>query len=397
MYMKVNEIFRYEMRVLDVKLRAYEQLGLNRSTVIKLVTCSPQLLVGEVNDAFIRVLDELKELGFDLNWIGGSLSSENKYNWNRILNALRFFREVGYNHAQMGAMLKNESALLFDGSGRQVYVVFGALFKLGLNMNEAYALVSENHQILSPKCVKNFRKALHFLFEIGMEPEDIAQILSNHMKLFSSHSLKGPKTVLRNFNYDKHSLRQTLKKDPSTFFNIAFKSNVCSTKHAAARNPNNFVDKTEFLLRIGYVENSEEMVKALKLFRGRGDQLQERFDCLVKAGLDFNAVSSMVKLAPAVLNQTKCVLEKKIEFLKNLGYPVDAIVSFPSYLCYDMNRISLRFSMYGWVRGKGVAKPMLSLSTLLACSEARFAKYFVNIHPEGPVLWESLQKSLPSS
>ncbi|KAK4420998.1 Transcription termination factor MTEF18, mitochondrial [Sesamum alatum] len=47
MYKEVNEIFRYEFGVLDRKLRVYEQLGLGRSIVIKLVTCCPLLLAGE--------------------------------------------------------------------------------------------------------------------------------------------------------------------------------------------------------------------------------------------------------------------------------------------------------------------------------------------------------------
>ncbi|KAL2252065.1 transcription termination factor MTEF18, mitochondrial [Sesamum indicum] len=398
MYKEVNEIFRYEFGVLDCKLRAYEHLGLSRSTVIKLVTCCPLLLAGEVNNAFIRVLHKLKEMGFDSNWIGSYLSSKKTYHWNRVLDTLCFLREIGYSDAQMGDLFRKDTALLFDGSGKQVYVVVGALLKLGLKMNEVYALVLKNPQILSPKCSKNFWKALHFLFEIEMEPDNIGQILSIHLKFLGSHSLKGPKTVLRNFNGDKHSLCESIKNDPSTFFNLAFKSNICNAEYVAARNPSNFVEKTEFLLRIGYVENSEEMTKALKRFRGRGDQLQERFDCLVRAGLDFNAVSSMVKQAPTALNQTKDILEKKIDCLRNyLGYPVDSIVAFPSYLCYDMERISRRFSMYAWLREKGAAKPMLSVSTLVACSDTRFVKYFVDIHPEGPAVWEKLKKALPSS
>ncbi|KAL0292563.1 UNVERIFIED_CONTAM: O-fucosyltransferase 23 [Sesamum calycinum] len=285
----------------------------------------------------------------------------------------RMYKEVneifGY---EFGVLDRKLRAYEHLGSGKQVYVVVGALLKLGLKMNEVYALVLKNPQILSPKCSKNFWKALHFLFEIEMEPDNIVQILSIHLEILGSHSLKGPKTVLRNFNGDKHSLCESIKNDPSTFFNLAFKSNICNAEYVAARNPSNFVEKTEFLLRIGYVENSEEMVKALKRFRGRGDQLQERFDCLVQAGLDFNAVSSMVKQAPTVLNQTKDILEKKIDCLRNyLGYPVDSIVAFPSYLCYDIERISRRFSMYAWLREKGAAKPMLSVSTLVACSDAR--------------------------
>ncbi|GFP84192.1 hypothetical protein PHJA_000562900 [Phtheirospermum japonicum] len=399
MYLEVNELFRYEIGVLDTKLRAYENLGLSRSTVIKLVTCSPLLLVGEVNIAFATVLEKLKELGLNRNWIAGYVSSKNTYNWNRILDTLCFLREVGYDDSEMGVLLRKDTALLFHGSGKDVYAVVGALLKLGLNMNEVYGVVSKNPQILSPKFAKNFWKALHFLFEIGMDVENTAKILSTHMRFFDSHSLKGPKTVLRNFNGCKHSLCEAIKDDPLAFFNLAFKSNSNSSiEYADARNPNHFVQKQEFLQRIGYIENSEEMLKALKRFRGRGDQLQERFDCLVGAGLDFSTVSGMVKQAPTVLNQTKEILGKKIECLKSyLGYPVESIVGFPSYLCYDMERISVRFSMYKWLRDKGAAKPMISVSTLLACSDARFVKYFVGVHPEGPAAWEDFKKLLSSS
>ncbi|XP_047946450.1 transcription termination factor MTEF18, mitochondrial-like [Salvia hispanica] len=397
LFKEVNEIFRYEYGVLNMKLRAYEQLGLRRSNVIKLVSCSPQLLAGEVDNAFVRVLGRMKELGFDSNWIVGHLSSKNTYNWNRMLETLCFLQELGFSDVQMEALFREDAALLFAGCGKQVDIVVALLVKLGLKVEEVLDLVVKNPQILSPKCAKNFSKALAILLEIGTKPEITVQILLSHMEVLASHSLKGLKTVLKDFNSDKHSLCEALEKNPSTFFNLAFKTKKSGAEFVAARSPNNIVEKTDFLLRLGYVENSEEMVKALKQFRGRGDQLQERFDCLVGAGLDFNTVSGMVKQAPTVLNQTRDILEKKMDCLKNyLGYPVESIAGFPSYLCYDMKRISLRFSMYAWLREKGYVKPMLSVSTLLACSDARFIKYYVNIHPNGPEMWENLKRSLAS-
>ncbi|KAH6774907.1 hypothetical protein C2S52_012468 [Perilla frutescens var. hirtella] len=397
-YKDVNEIFRYEFGVLGMKLSTYEKLGLSRSTVIKVVSCSPRLLVGEFNNAFVGVIERMNALGFDSNWIGGCLSRNKTYDWNRILDTLCFLHELGFSDEQMGELFREDAALLLAGCGKQVYIVVGSLLKLGLDMKEVFALVLKNPQILSPKCAKNFCKALNLLIELGMKPENISQVLSSNMKFLASHSLKGLKTVVKDFNGDRHSLCEAIEKDPSAFFKLAFKANKCNAELVAARNPNNMLEKTDFLLRLGYVENSDEMVKALKRFRGRGDQLQERFDCLVDAGLDFNTVSSMVKQAPTVLNQTKDILEKKIDCLKkHLAYPVDSIAGFPTYLCYDMERISLRFSMYAWLREKGSAKPMLSVSTLLACSDARFLKYFVYIDPQGPAMWESLKKSLPSA
>ncbi|RVW81870.1 Transcription termination factor MTEF18, mitochondrial [Vitis vinifera] len=210
MYKEVQAIFRYELGLLGSKVRAYEGLGLSRSTVIKLVSCCPWLLVGGVNSQFVMVLKRVKGLGFESDWIGGYLSGK-------------------------------------------------------------------------------------------------------------AHTI------------GKECMIQLI-----------------------------------FLRKWDIVRSKW----------GRGDQLQERFDCLVQAGLDCNVVSNMIKQAPSVLNQTKYVIEKKIDCLRNcLGYPLQSVVAFPSYLCYDIERINLRFSMYVWLRDKGAAKSNLSLSTILACSDARFVKY----------------------
>ncbi|CAK9159954.1 unnamed protein product [Ilex paraguariensis] len=397
-FKEANEIFSYDYGVLAMKLKAYEELGLGRPTVIKLASCCPLLLIGGVNNEFAVVLEKLKGLGFGNDWIGGYLSDKRTYDWNRMLDTISFLSGVGYSETQMVILFKTNPPLLFEGSGKRIYVLVGLLLKLGFKMNEVYSLFIGSPQILSPKCAKNLLKGVYFLFEIGMETEDIAEIVSTHLLLLSSHSLKGPITVLRNFKGDRYSLSEIIKEDPLKLLSLASKSNVNAVEQLAFHNPANYSKKTTFLLRLGYIENSDEMAKALKQFRGRGDQLQERFDCLVQAGLDCNVVSNMIKQAPSVLNQTTEVLKKKIHILKTcLGYPVESIIAFPSYLCYDIGRINLRFAMYEWLRKRAAAKPMLSVSTLLACSDTRFVKYLVNIHPKGPAKWESLKKSVPSS
>ncbi|KAK2983954.1 hypothetical protein RJ640_009677 [Escallonia rubra] len=397
MYKDATAIFRYEHGVMAMKLRAYEDLGLSRSTVIKLVSCCPSLLVGGVNDKFVGVLEKLKGLGFGSDWIGRYLSYKSAYKWNRMLDTMSFLTEVGYNETQMGVLFKMNPALLLEGSGKRIYILVCRLLKLGLKMNQVYALFLKNPQALSEKFAKNLWKAVYFLFEIGMDTAVIANIVTAHMQLLGLHTLKGPRTVWQSLEVDRYTLRQIIQEDPLKLISLASK-NTKAVEQTTSRNPNRLLEKTTFLLSIGYTENSDEMAKALKKFRGRGDQLQERFDCLVRAGLDCNDVSSMIKQAPSALNQTKDVLERKIDCLRNcLGYPLESIVAFPSYLCYDMDRIIQRLSMYVWLRKRGAAKPMLSLSTLLACSDTRFVRYFVHVDPEGPAMWESLKTSLPSN
>lgn len=396
-YREAMEIFGYEFGRLNMKLKAYEDLGLSKPTVIKLVTCCPSILVGDTNKELVGVLDKLTGLGFQRDWIGGYISSRYTYNWSRMVATMTFLVEVGFSDMQIGDLIRKNPTFLLEGSGKQIYVLFGRLLKLGLKTNVVYLLLLENPEILSPKCAKNIWKALYFLFEIGMATDDIAKFVHAHIQLLASHFLKGPKTILRSFNGDRQKLLQVIRENPSKFFALASKSNVSSVEQVRAKNPGKLLEKTAFLLKLGYVENSDEMGKALKKFRGRGDQLQERFDCLVQAGLDSNVVSDMIRQAPTAINQSKDVLEKKLACLRRLGYPVVSIAAFPTYLCYDIQRINRRFNMYMWLKERGAAKPMLSLSTLLACSDARFTKYFVDIHPEGPMKWETLKSSSFSS
>ncbi|KAL9679831.1 hypothetical protein QQ045_017701 [Rhodiola kirilowii] len=181
-----------------------------------------------------------------------------------------------------------------------------------------------------------------------------------------------------------------IKKDPTKIF---VSSSTCSEDYNDyLQTPARYLEKARFLKWLGYIENSKEFVKAGKSFRGRGDQLQERFNCLVQAGLDSYTVADIIKRSPRILNQSKEVLEQKIHLLTNvIGYPLKSLVSCPAYLCYDVKKISQRFSMYLWLRDRGVAKPAMPLSTILCCSEERFVKYFVDIHEDGQAAWEKLK------
>lgn len=392
MYKEEDEIFGYDYGILALKLQAYENLGLSRPTVIKLVSCCPSLLIGGVNGEFVKVLERLKGLELESDWIGGYLSSKSTYNWNRMLDTVDFLHKVGYGEEQMRNLFKTNPALLFEGSGKKVYVLFSQFLKLGLKMNEIYSLFIHNPEILSGKCVKNLLRAVNFLLEIGLGTEDIANIISTHIQLLGSCTLKGPKTMCKELKVGRDGLCQIMKEDSLKLLSLASKSKIKISEQASSLVPSKHLEKTTFLLRLGYIENSDEMTKALKQFRGRPDQLQERFDCLVQAGLDCNTVTNIVKHAPMVLNQSREVIEKKIDCLRNyLGYPLESVVAFPAYLCYDMERISQRFSMYVWLRERGAAKPTLSLSTLLACSDARFERYFVDVHPEGPAMWKTIK------
>ncbi|XP_077209898.1 transcription termination factor MTEF18, mitochondrial-like [Tasmannia lanceolata] len=395
-YIEATESFRYEYGVLGSKLKAYEELGLSRTSIIKLVACSPCLLIGDASGEFVEVLDTLKSLGIECDWIGGHLSEKNSYDWRKILGLLHMFSKMGCSEEELGALLIRHPELLLDSSGKTTHLLIGILMKSGIPMVEIKSVFLRFPQIQVGTFVMNLRQGLTFFVKIEMEAEEIQKIMRTHSHVLGLCSLKKPSSLLEKLNIGKRRLCRIIQEDPNQLMNWVLGSKVsplpkCNVDQVSLKK------KHIFLMNLGFVENSTEMKRALKRFRGKGDELQERFDCLVKAGLKWNDVSEIVKIAPHILNQSRDVIEKKIDFLVNgLGYPVESLVSFPSYMSYTIERIELRYSMYKWLRDEGIASPMLALSTILACSEKIFVNTYVKHHPKGPEVWEKFKKTLSS-
>ncbi|XP_029130792.1 transcription termination factor MTEF18, mitochondrial-like [Cajanus cajan] len=393
LYTDAKEIFGYASGLLALKLGAYESLGLSRSTVAKLVVCCPFLLVGDVNSEFVAVLDWLRSIGIESDWMVSYLSCSRAYSWKKMLDTMQFLNKVGYSEEQMRNLFRGNPKLLLEGFGRKLYLFFGRLLKVGVEINVIYSYFVEHPDILSNKCAKNLLRVIGFLCAIGMGKDDIAHILSEYMHLLSTRSFKGHKTVCKELKVGKDDLCRIIKDDPLKLISLASKQEQKGDGKVDSHDPRNYLEKMTFLLKLGYTENTEEMAKALKMFRGRGDQLQERFDCLVEAGLDYNSVIEMIKRAPMILNQNKSIIKKKIDFLRNvLGYPLECLVGFPTYFCHDLDKIVERLSMYAWLKERNAVNPTLTLSTIVASNDKRFLKYFVNVHPQGPAVWKSLKR-----
>ncbi|KAK9129027.1 hypothetical protein Syun_017824 [Stephania yunnanensis] len=332
-FREVRVVFGYDNGVLRSKLQAYEDFGLSRATVIKVVASSPSLLTGVVCCEFVEVLEMLKKLGIEHDWIKGQLSEKNSYQWNRMLRILSFFNEI---------------------------------------------FCSEE------------RQALLLLIEIKMVADDVVKIMREHSTLVGSFPLEKPISIFANLKVRKKRLCNMIKEDPRQLKNRALGLRVNPLPNSG-ENEQSLMQKTEFFLKLGFVPNSAEMKKLLKVCRGKGGELQERFDCFVKAGLDREVVSEMIKVTPRVLNQTKHVIESKIDFLVNgLGYPISSIATFPYCIDYAAERVKLRFSMYSWLKEQGAAS--LALSTIIASSDKDFVKSYVEHHPQGPEVWEKLKK-----
>ncbi|KAK7259504.1 hypothetical protein RIF29_25112 [Crotalaria pallida] len=390
-FKEAPQLFRYEAGVLAAKIRAYEKLGITQSALVKVVTLSPCLLVGDVNVQFVKVVEKLKgfvaEGGSD--WIEQHLLDSN---WGLMLELLSLLGKI-CSEKELGDVIRNHPCVV--ESGGTTLSLIGFLLKFGLSVNQIHLVFLKFPPIQVDMFLKNLRQCFMFLSEIEMPAAEIGKIFQSRSLMLGSSTIKKTNSLLGNLNAGKKRLCRFIKDNPQEIGNW-----VIGKKIQPLENSNedeiSKAHKIEFLLRLGYVENSEEMNQAFKLFRGKGTELQERFDVIVEAGLDYEVLREIVTVYPQILNQSTDRINLKIEQLLKIGYPISTLVNFPAFLSYTPQRVKLRLSMYNWLKDHGAAYHGLALSSVIACSEKVFVKQFVNRHPSGPQIWQNLKTRIDS-
>ncbi|KAK4432163.1 Transcription termination factor MTEF18, mitochondrial [Sesamum alatum] len=393
-FKEAMEVFRYDYGILQSKLQSFQNLGLKQSLVVKIIASSPYLLKGDVNRVFLEFLEKLKNSGVGYNWLEEHLSEGDSYNWKCMLELICLLGELGLTGEILGEVITHHPDLLLEHSGRTSFCLFGFLLKFGSTPSDIRTLFLQFPSISVVKFTNNLCQCYKFLVEIKMSVQDIGRMFRSFPLLLGTCELKKVTSLLGTLNCGLNRLCQMVKDDP-----YVLEKWVRGVKVDRLPGPKRVLKvrmlKTKFLLSLGFVEKSKEMERALKVFRGKGVELQERFDCLVNNGLSREDVIEMLKVSPQILNQTKDVIEKKIEFfVKDMGYPVSALCAHPALVSYKIQRVKLRLLTYKWLKDQQAVHPKLALSTLFLCSEEIFVKSYVKSHPRGLEFWESLKKKV---
>nr|XP_043611242.1 transcription termination factor MTEF18, mitochondrial-like [Erigeron canadensis] len=386
-YMGARDVFRYDHGRLLAVLEFFEAKGFSQPSVVKLVMSCPDILV--IKD-FMKVLEMLMNAGIVNSWFEENILEENTYSWSRILETLYLIKKFGLSNEDIRELLNKNPMVLMEDSGAKTISLVVFLIKFGASVDNKLSMFKQFPQIKIQTFLSNLKKSYDFLLAIEMDADDAANIIRTNPAVLGSCTLKTVRSLLNSLNCGKKRLCDTIKENPQELKNW-----VLGKKVKALPNAKNEMSqkKIRFLMDLGFVENSSEMTKALKLFRGNGGELQERFDCLVNAGLSRENVTEMVRLAPQVINQTKEVIEMKLDFFVNeLGYNVSSLVTFPAFLAHSIQKIKLRFAMYNWLVGRGKVNGNLALSTIIASSDKIFLQGKVDLDPECLYAWNNFKK-----
>ncbi|KAJ0699740.1 putative transcription regulator mTERF family [Helianthus annuus] len=389
-YKEVGEAFRSNDGFLLSRLHDLQVLGLDQSTVVKLVGLCPSVLIEGENSDVVKAVLELKTIRIANDWFVEHLSDEESYNWKHMLEVLWFLKEFGFKNERLGRLTHKHPTILLQDSGITTISVIIFLLKFGASKNNILSLFSQFPDTKIRDFVSNLRRSYKFLTGIEMYVDDIGKLFCSYPHILGSCTLKGVKTSLNCLNVGKQRLCEIIMNNPEVLQNLAIGSKI--TPLPSSRRCT--IERTKFLLDMGFVENSTEMERALKRCRGKAKELHERFNCLVNIGFDPKEVMEMVKSSPQIVNQSKVVLEIKVDFLVNvLGYPLSAITGYPSSLSYAMEKVKLRCLFHKWLKEQGATND-IALSTILACSEKQFIKEKVKRHPKGVEVYEMLKRQI---
>lgn len=148
------------------------------------------------------------------------------------------------------------------------------------------------------------------------------------------------------------------------------------------------MNKLKFLHGIGYGENILTM-KVLSSLHGTDQELQERFDCLLRMGIEFSRLCLMIRTAPKILNQKSEILEQKVNFLCwEIGSSLQYLDIFPAFLCFDLEkRMKPRYRFHMWLKKKGLCSRDYSIASIMATSEKNFVARIFGFHPAAPKHW----------
>ncbi|CAH2069832.1 unnamed protein product [Thlaspi arvense] len=389
-FKEAREVFRYETGVLASKIKAFEDLGLTKSFVSRIIFCSPSILIGNMNVEVAKALEILRSIGIGVDWVNENLSEEEEsYDWSSMHRALSLLRDLfSDENEQLCELLKKQPRLVFEDSGEWTLFLAGFQTKLGSSRSELSSFFQNFPDIQVEKCVLNLRHCFLFLSQIKMECNEMGKIFRSHSSWLGACTLKKTQTLICKLNVGARRLCQIIQENPEEMKKWTMGLRVLPLPSTLEEER---LMKTRFLLNLGYEENSEEMERAVKKFRGRGSELQQRFDFLVSLGLNEKDVRYMVKAFPPILSQASDLVEAKVNYIvKELGYPLSTFVAFPSCLVFTLQRMKLRLGMIPCLKGKKVK----AISSLLVCSDQRFVARFVNRHPDGPKHWEYLKKQL---
>jgi hypothetical protein len=224
-YREAAEVFSFHENVLQSKLQALEGLGFSRTSVIKLVICSPVMLVCDPNAEF-KVLQWLDDVGIDRDWIVQFLYVTKSYNWRRMVEVLQFFSEMGFDKEAIGILIRKNPDFFLDGSGKALFQAVNIMIKAGSEKGDLFNLFLNFPNVRARNFARNIIRGVMFLGTLGVSDEDVKKFVVLNASILGSAPLKKANSILTNLSVGKKRLWKIIMNEPHQLLEYALGSKL---------------------------------------------------------------------------------------------------------------------------------------------------------------------------
>ncbi|KAK6918633.1 Transcription termination factor, mitochondrial/chloroplastic [Dillenia turbinata] len=389
-------IFGKSPEELNCRLKGLkENYGFDNFLVVGICLVFPHVLGcrnGETSDA---LLDDLKRVFLDFG-----LQDEMEGNVDacyEVCRKIRFFYDMGCKEGEIGELLGRGKHIFLEYPEEVLVQKADFFCRLSVERQDVGLLLLRYPEILNFDLENPTISVSGFLQHFGLGAKKKNSLAEKYPYVFGRNKFCNLPYVMRALdlhewffnrirNGNQHLLGSYAMSSPDEDLDYHFRDTL--GKIQGTRTPYHTLNKLKFLHDIGFGENRHTM-EVLPHLHGTQSELQMRFDCLIRAGIEFSKLCKMISLTTKILNQHPDILEKKVNFLlEDMGLTVLYLDAFPAYLCYNLeNRIKPRFEFHLWLTEKGLCMKDYSLASIIATSDKNFIRRLYSIHVAAPKQW----------
>ncbi|XP_012567243.1 transcription termination factor MTEF18, mitochondrial isoform X1 [Cicer arietinum] len=398
LYMESGFMFRKSGHELKGSLCLLKRYGFCNVQIVGICLTFPFVFgveEGNLVDEIDGLLSDLRFLFLDFDF---AASVERNVNvWHEVCRKIKVFYDLNDGKGEIVELIGRNKHVILEHGEKELIEKVEYFCRFGVKKVEVARLILQGSELLNLDLETPVINVLKLLKHIGMSSQGVGDVRKNYAHVLGTIKMANLPNVMKAMGlhewfFDKikdgnhRLLTSYITSYPNEDHDKGYKS--CLKTFDDARTPTHNMNKLNFMHAIGFGENTLTM-NILTHMHGTSEELQNRFDCLLRLGIEFSKLCKIITRQPKILSQNPEILEKKINFLcQEMGNSLEVLDTFPAFICFDLeNRIKPRFRFHMWVLEKGLSSKNYSIASMIATSDKNFVGRVSRIHPAAPKHW----------
>lgn len=390
LYKEEASIFRKTSSELNSTLDEFKSYGFNSVSIICICLAFPHVLAGGI---VAGLLEGLKSDFSEFCMVESEGDVDSCY---EICKKFRLFYNLGLEKGKVGALMSTKKSIFLEFPEEILAQKADYFCRFDVKKQDVGLLLVHSPEILNLDLNSRMISVVGLLKHVGLGTDELNHVVDKFSHVLGRNQMANLPNVMRALDLHKWFFYEIMNdyqllatyclNSPDEDVDEGFGLSLETIR--LSRTPTHTMNKLKFLHGIGYGENSVT-IGVLSRLHGTDRELQERFDCLLRMGVEFSKLCLMIRIAPKILNQKPDILEQKVEFLcRQIGSSLEYLDVFPAFLCFDLEkRMKPRYRFHMWLRKKGLCSRDYSIASIMATSEKKFVARIFGIHPAAPKHW----------